>query len=216
MLKKAMIAVLGTAFLAGCTTTDPNTGQTVNNNTGTGLLTGTAIGALAGGLIGGDVKGAVIGGAIGAVAGGGIGAYIDSQEREFRAALAGTGVSVVRNGDQLTLIMPSNITFATDQYQIVPNFYSTLNAVSTVLVKYDRTAINVNGYTDSTGSDAYNMNLSQQRANSVASYLMQSGVSGRRISAMGFGSQYPIASNATPEGRAQNRRVEIQISAVKM
>ncbi|TPW28015.1 OmpA family protein [Martelella alba] len=216
MLKKAMIAVLGTAFLAGCTTTDPNTGQTVSNNTGTGLLTGTAIGALAGGLIGGDVKGAVIGGAIGAVAGGGIGAYIDSQEREFRAALAGTGVSIVRNGDQLTLIMPSNITFATDQYQIVPNFYSTLNAVSTVLVKYDRTAINVNGYTDSTGSDAYNMNLSQQRANSVASYLMQSGVSGRRISAMGFGSQYPIASNATPEGRSQNRRVEIQISAVKM
>ncbi len=141
---------------------------------------------------------------------------MDSQEREFRQALAGTGVTVVRNGDMLTLVMPGNVTFPTDQYTILPNFYSTLNAVTTVLRKYDKTAVNVNGYTDSTGSLEYNQRLSQERANSVANYLIQSGVGGNRISAVGFGPSNPIASNATPEGRAQNRRVEVQISAVKM
>ncbi|TNB48319.1 OmpA family protein [Martelella lutilitoris] len=216
MLKKMTIAAVSVAFLAGCTTTDPYSGQTVNNNTGTGALAGGALGALAGLAVGGDAKGAAIGGAIGAIAGGGIGAYMDSQEREFRQALAGTGVSVVRNGDMLTLIMPGNVTFPTDGYTILPNFYSTLNAVSTVLRKYDRTAVNVNGYTDSTGSVEYNQRLSQDRANSVGNYLVQSGVSANRISAVGFGPSNPIASNATPEGRAQNRRVEIQISAVKM
>ena len=216
MLKKLTIAAVSVAFLAGCTTTDPYSGQTVNNNTGTGALAGGALGALAGLAVGGDAKGAAIGGAIGAIAGGGIGAYMDQQEREFRNALAGTGVSVVRNGDRLTLIMPSNVTFPTDQYSILPNFYSTLNAVSTVLRKYDRTAINVNGYTDSTGSESYNMQLSQRRANSVGNYLVQSGVSPNRISAVGFGESNPVASNATPQGRAQNRRVEVQISAVKM
>ncbi|AJY47458.1 OmpA family protein [Martelella endophytica] len=216
MLKNLTIAAVGLAFLAGCTTTDPYSGQPVANNTGTGVLAGGALGALTGLAIGGDAKGAAIGGAIGAIAGGGIGAYMDQQEAEFRRALAGTGVSVVRNGDMLTLVMPGNVTFPTDQYSILPNFYSTLNAVATVLAKYNRTAVNVNGYTDSTGSAEYNQTLSQQRANSVANYLIQSGVSGSRISAVGFGPSNPVASNATPEGRAQNRRVEVQISAVKM
>lgn len=211
-----MIVAAGTAFLVGCTTTDPYTGQTVNNNTGTGALAGGALGALAGLAVGGDAKGAAIGGALGAIAGGGVGAYMDSQEREFRRALAGTGVTVVRNGDRLTLIMPSNVTFPTDGYTILPNFYNALNGVAMVLKKYDRTAINVNGYTDSTGPADYNEQLSQRRANSVGNYLIQSGVGANRISAVGFGESNPIASNSTPEGRAQNRRVEVQISAVKM
>ncbi|TCT39091.1 OmpA family protein [Martelella mediterranea] len=216
MLRKMMIVAAGTAFLVGCTTTDPYTGQTVNNNTGTGALAGGALGALAGLAVGGDAKGAAIGGALGAIAGGGVGAYMDSQEREFRRALAGTGVTVVRNGDRLTLIMPSNVTFPTDGYTILPNFYNALNGVAMVLKKYDRTAINVNGYTDSTGPADYNEQLSQRRANSVGNYLIQSGVGANRISAVGFGESNPIASNSTPEGRAQNRRVEVQISAVKM
>jgi outer membrane protein OmpA-like peptidoglycan-associated protein len=137
---------------------------------------------------------------------------MDKQEAELRAQLAGTGVSVTRRGDNLVLNMPSNITFATDQAQIDPSFYSTLNAVAIVLSKYNKTLIDVYGYTDSTGSANYNLGLSQRRAQSVSGYLTSQGINPRRMYVTGFGQEQPIASNATAEGRAQNRRVEIQIT----
>ena len=140
---------------------------------------------------------------------------MDGQEAELRAQLQGTGVSVSRRGDSIVLNMPSNITFATDQDQVIPPFYQTLDSVGIVLNKFNRTLIDINGHTDSTGSPGYNQGLSERRAASVANYLGARGVDQRRISTLGFGPSQPIASNATPDGRAQNRRVEVLISPLK-
>ncbi|MGB6118873.1 MAG: OmpA family protein, partial [Mesorhizobium sp.] len=156
----------------------------------------------------------LIGAGVGALAGGAIGSYMDQQEAELRGALRGSGVGIVRNGNNIQLIMPSNITFGTDQDQVMPSFYPTLNAVATVLRKYDRTLVDVNGHTDSTGDDRYNFQLSERRAFSVANYLGNRGNDPRRFSVLGFGETQPIASNATESGRAQNRRVEIELAPV--
>lgn len=218
--KTTLVAVLmGAAALVACTTTDPYTGMPVRNNTGTGVLAGAAGGALLGYLTNTNKgeqgrKNALIGAGIGALAGGAIGNYMDSQEAELRAQLQGTGISVTRAGDRIILNMPSNITFATDQDAISPAFFPTLNSVAVVLRKFNRTLIDVNGHTDSTGSLAHNQDLSQRRAYSVANYLGDQGIDQRRVSAMGFGPSQPIASNASAAGRAQNRRVEITIAPI--
>ncbi|MNV80370.1 putative lipoprotein YiaD precursor [compost metagenome] len=140
---------------------------------------------------------------------------MDSQEAELRAQLQGTGVSVTRAGDRIILNMPSNITFATDRDQVIPAFYDTLNSVAIVLRKFNKTLIDVDGHTDSTGSASYNQGLSERRAASVANYLASQGVDQRRMATMGFGQERPIASNASEAGRAQNRRVEISIAPIK-
>ncbi len=209
-MKKLTVLAMTFAMVAGCAT-DPYTGQEKVSNTGYGAGIGAAVGAASGALIGGDGKGALIGAAAGAALGSGIGYYMDRQEAQLRARLEGTGVRVVREGNNLKLIMPGNITFATDSAQISPSFYPILDSVAIVLKEFDNTSINVSGFTDSTGPDMYNQELSERRANSVASYLVRSGVLPGRIQARGFGERYPIASNATPEGRAMNRRVEISI-----
>ncbi|MCY1296135.1 putative lipoprotein YiaD [compost metagenome] len=156
-----------------------------------------------------------MGAAIGGLGGGLIGNYMDSQEAELRAQLQGTGVSVTRAGDRIILNMPSNITFATDRDQVIPAFYDTLNSVAIVLRKFNKTMIDVDGHTDATGSASYNQGLSERRAASVANYLAGQGVDQRCMSAMGYGKERPIASNATESGRAQNRRVEISIAPIK-
>jgi outer membrane protein OmpA-like peptidoglycan-associated protein len=198
-------------FTAACTT-DPFTGEQQISRTaggaGIGAVAGAALGTLAGGD---DRRNALIGAGIGALAGGGIGAYMDRQQAELRAQLQGTGVSVTRVGNNIVLNMPSNITFATDQDTISSGFYPTLNSVVLVLKKYNQTLIDVYGHTDSTGDDSYNMALSQRRAQSVASYLSSQGVNGQRFAVQGFGETRPIADNSTDAGRAQNRRVEIQL-----
>lgn len=216
MIKKiAAIAVCAT-YLSSCTTTDPYTGQQKVSNTAGGAAIGAGLGALGGLVIGGGDKGrnALIGAAIGGLAGGAIGNYMDRQEAELRAQLQGTGVSVTRVGDRIVLNMPSNVTFATDQDQVIPPFYATLDSVAIVLNKFNKTLIDVNGHTDSTGSLAHNQGLSERRAVSVANYLAGRGVDQRRMSTLGFGPSQPVASNATPEGRAQNRRVEVMIAPV--
>ena len=219
MIKKISILALVAIFLTACTTTDPYTGQQKTSNLAGGAVLGAALGAVGGAVIGGGGRdsrnGALIGAGIGALAGGAIGNYMDNQEAELRAQLQGTGISVTRMGDRIILNMPSNITFATDQDQVMPQFYPTLNSVAIVLRKFDKTLIDVNGHTDSTGSAAHNEALSERRAMSVASYLNSQGVDPRRVSALGFGPSQPVASNATAEGRAQNRRVEIQIAPIK-
>lgn len=216
MLKKlAIVAVCGT-YLSACTTTDPYTGEQKMSNTAGGAAIGAGIGALGGLVIGGGNKGrnALIGAGIGALAGGAIGSYMDNQEAELRAQLQGTGVSVTRVGDRIILNMPSNITFATDQDQVIPPFYRTLDSVALVLNKFNKTLVDVNGHTDSTGSVQHNQDLSMRRAVSVANYLASRNVDQRRMSTMGFGSSQPVASNATPDGRAQNRRVEVSIAPI--
>jgi len=137
---------------------------------------------------------------------------MDQQEAELRQQLEGTGVSVTRNGDQIILNMPGNVTFDTDQDAIKSQFYGVLNSVASVLNKYTQSLIDINGHTDSTGGQAHNQALSERRAMSVANYLNGRNVDGRRMSVVGYGPSRPIASNTTAAGRAQNRRVEIQIA----
>jgi outer membrane protein OmpA-like peptidoglycan-associated protein len=216
MIKRLALVALCATYLSACTTTDPYTGEQKVSNTAGGAAIGAGLGALGGLVVGGGDKGrnALIGAAIGGLAGGAIGNYMDQQESELRAQLQGTGVSVTRMGDRIVLNMPSNVTFATDQDQVIPPFYQTLNSVALVLNKFNRTLIDVNGHTDSTGSLAHNQGLSERRAASVANYLASQGVDQRRMSTLGFGPSQPIASNATPDGRAQNRRVEVLIAPI--
>lgn len=202
-----------TMVLAACTTTDPYTGE---QRTSRAVQYG-AIGAVVCGLIGASessrrARNAAAGcGAIGA----GVGAYMDAQEAELREELAGTGVSVRRDGDELHLIMPGNVTFATNQYTVRPEFTSVLDSVARVLYKFTDTRLQVTGHTDSTGSLDYNYNLSTRRATSVANYLAAQGIDQDRLIVQGMGPDQPIASNDTESGRASNRRVELSIVAVE-
>ena len=219
MYKKCAVVAVAALYLSACTTTDPYTGEQKVSNTAGGAAIGAGVGAVAGLLIGNNPvqrrNAALIGAGVGALAGGAIGNYMDNQEAELRAQLQGTGVSVTRVGDRIVLNMPSNVTFATDQDQVIPPFYPTLDSVAIVLRKFDKTLIDVDGHTDSVGNAGYNIDLSNRRANSVANYLAARGVDPRRMSAMGYGLERPIASNASEMGRAQNRRVEIAISPLK-
>jgi outer membrane protein OmpA-like peptidoglycan-associated protein len=216
-MSKKIAVVASAAFLAAACTTDPFTGEQKLSKTAGGALIGAGVGTVAGLAIGGsgNRNALLLGAGLGALAGAGIGAYMDQQEQELRAQLAGTGVSVTRNGEFIILNMPSNITFPTDQDTVSTSFYPTLNAVALVLAKYNRTLVDVHGHTDATGDEGYNIDLSQRRALSVATYLNAQGVDSRRFFIQGYGESRPVATNATPEGRAQNRRVEIQLSPLK-
>lgn len=208
-------AGLATALLAGCTS-DPFTGQQQLSNTAGGAMLGAAAGAGLGLLAGGDDRrNALLGAGIGALAGGAIGGYMDNQEARLRAQLQGTGVSVTRNGDNIILNMPSNITFGTNEASVRPDFYNTLNSVVLVLREFDRTLVDVLGHTDNVGSASYNLDLSQRRAQSVLGYLTSQGLDPRRFQAQGFGFNQPVADNSTEAGRAANRRVEIRIVPIQ-
>ena len=156
-------------------------------------------------------KGALIGAAAVGAAAAGYGYYADKQEAELRRSMEGTGVQVERQGDNIQLIMPGNITFATDSADIASNFYNPLNNLANSFRQYEQNSIEIIGHTDSTGSHAYNMSLSQRRAQSVANYLFAQGVNSARVSTRGAGPDQPIASNANEAGRSQNRRVEINL-----
>ncbi len=158
-------AVLLVSLLLGaCQTTNPYTGQQQTSNTAKGAGIGAAAGAVIGALAGGSRKSALIGAGVGVLAGGAVGNYMDKQEAQLRQQLQGTGVSVTRNGDNLILNMPGNVTFATNQSDVNANFYPVLNSVALVLKQYEKTMIDVVGHTDSTGSMQLNMQLSQARA----------------------------------------------------
>lgn len=213
--------ILGAAGLAAmlattACTTDPTTGERRVSKAAIGGIGGALGGYLLGDLVGGrrDRTEKIVGAGIGAIAGAGIGAYMDAQERKLREETAGTGVDVIRDGDNLLLRMPSGITFAYDRADVQPQFQPTLNDVASVLSQYPKTYIDVLGHTDSDGSDAYNQTLSERRAQAVASYLVNRGVQSARIATRGYGETQPIASNATEEGKASNRRVEIKIAPV--
>ena len=205
-------------LISACTTTDPYTGEEKTSHATTGAIIGAVGGAVVGAVSGDDSRErrnrALIGAGIGALAGGAVGYYMDQQEAKLRKQLEGTGVRVVRNGDNITLVMPSNITFAFDQAAIDASFYPVLDSVALVLDEYDKTIIDVVGHTDSTGSHQYNQGLSERRADSVAKYLISQKVLATRIETFGMGETRPIASNATAEGRQLNRRVELTLIPV--
>jgi len=209
----SLAALLATT--AACTT-DPVTGQRKVSKAAIGGGVGLAAGYLLGDVLGGrhDRTEKIVGAGIGALAGAGVGAYMDAQERKLRQQTAGTGVEVIRDGDELTLRMPSGITFATNEAAVQPQFQPTLNDVASVLAEYPKTYIDVMGHTDADGSEVYNQALSERRAAAVANYLSARGVQSARLATKGFGEMKPIASNETVEGKAATRRVEIKLVPV--
>ena len=216
MKMRIFAAIAAALTLAACTTTDPYTGETRPNYTGRGVLIGAAAGAALGYLTNTSDSeegrtNALIGAGVGALAGGAVGNYMDRQERQMREALRDSGVGVRREGNDLRLIMPGDVTFDTNSTEIKPQFYAVLNDVADVLEQYPATYVDVVGHADSTGDAAYNQRLSEQRAQAVAGYLIAQNVMRDRFYVGGMGETSPIASNDTPQGRAQNRRVEIII-----
>lgn len=208
-MKKVLSILMVLSFLSACAI-DPYTGESKVSNTAWGTGIGAAAGAGIGALVGGE-KGALIGAGVGAVSGAGVGGYMDLQARKLRQELEGTGVRVAKNGNNIVLIMPGNITFDTNKANIKSNFKPVLDSVAKVINEFDKTKVQVTGYTDNTGTAAINNKLSAERANAVATYLRLRGVASGRIYAAGLGSSNPIASNATAAGREQNRRVEISL-----
>lgn len=211
MLKPLTVLAAASAMvLAGCVT-DPVTGQQKASKTAMYGLGGAAACGIVGALTHGG-KGArnsaLACGAVGA----GIGGYMDYQEKKLRESLANTNVEVERQGNQIKLVMPESVTFATNSASLSGNAMDALNKAAETLVQYPDTTLTVAGHTDNTGSDAINEPLSKRRAQAVASYLNQRGVATSRLSTIGYGSRQPVASNATAEGRAKNRRVEILIN----
>ena len=214
---RALAAFCASSLVAtAACTTDPETGQRRISKAAIGGIGGALGGYLLGDVVGGrrDRTEKILGAGIGGIAGAGIGAYMDRQEAELRRRTAGTDVQVTRQGDDLILNIPSGITFAYDSAEVQPQFRGTLDQVAGTLAQYNQTYIDVYGHTDSTGSDQYNQDLSERRARAVADYLAGRGVQPARIGTRGYGETQPVASNDTPDGQAQNRRVEIKIVPV--
>ncbi len=218
-MKKLLItiAIVSLANLSGCTTYDPYTGEEKASSTAKGAGIGAGIGAVLAYLKNKDKsskkrkKRMLEAAGIGAIAGGGIGYYMDTQEAKLRKTLRASGVSVERDGDNINLIMPGNITFVTAGHDLNADFHEVLDSVIIVLKEFNKTIIVSAGHTDSRGSDEYNQDLSERRANSVAQYLLAKGVVEARIDTVGFGESTPIADNGSTEGRSLNRRVELSL-----
>jgi outer membrane protein OmpA-like peptidoglycan-associated protein len=208
----AAIAAMA-AMVGGCQTLDAYTQESKTSSATKGAIIGAAAGAVVGLVSGDDAverrQHALIGAGVGALAGGAVGAYQDRQEAKLRAELQGSGVSVTRMGDNITLNMPGNVTFATDSSDLSPAFFDVLTSVTKVLKEFDKTVVEVAGHTDSTGSDSYNQSLSERRAGSVAQYLRSQGVLNDRLLTVGMGEARPVADNSSDSGRQANRRVEI-------
>ena len=207
-----------TVFVSGCETLDAYTRESETSKATKGALIGAAAGAVVGLISGDDAverrQHALIGAGVGALAGGAIGVYMDKQEAQLRAELEGTGVSVTRMGDNITLNMPGNVTFATDSSDLSPAFFDVLNSVGKVLDEFNQTVVEVAGHTDSTGSDSYNQSLSERRSAAVSTYLQGQGVMTERLITVGMGEARPVADNTSAEGRQLNRRVEITMVPV--
>ena len=204
-----------TLGLTACSTTDPYTGEERTARAGTGAAIGAIAGAAIGIATGSDSRErrqrAAIGAGIGGLSGAAVGAYMDRQENKLREQLEGSGVSVTREGDELILNMPGNITFGFDSAELQPEFYDVLDSVVLVLEEFDQTLIEVAGHTDSIGDPAYNQRLSERRAGAVGRYLRSEGITEQRVATAGFGEEHPIADNDTEEGRQANRRVELTL-----
>lgn len=215
---KLVSALVISLSLVGCATNDPYTGERKTSNTTKGAGIGAAVGALLGAATSSKhdrSKGALRGAAVGGLIGAGTGHYMDKQEKVLRERLEGTGVRVQRNGKNIKLIMPGNITFATGSSQIREDFYAVLDSVVDVLMEFKDTRIRISGHTDSVGGDAMNQRLSEERADSVKFFLLDQRVPAGRVNAYGYGERYPVADNGTDAGRGQNRRVELELEPLE-
>ena len=186
-------------------------GQLLDTKTKQGAVIGTLAGAAAGAAIGGKdhrAGGALIGAAGGAIAGGLIGNYLDKQAKEIDAI---PGAEVERRDDSLLVNFAGGILFDTNSSSLLPGGYDRLRSLATTLKSYPQQRLIVKGHTDSQGDDRYNQKLSEERAATVQTFIISEGVPAARVTAIGFGSKMPVATNATAEGRQQNRRVEIEI-----
>lgn len=214
-IRTISVAIAVLIGVSGCMTYDPYTDEKKVSKATTGAAIGAGVAAIGAAIVNRDddardrnqrvLAAAAAGGAIG----GSVGYYMDRQEAKLRASLRETGVRVVRDGDNVILVMPSNITFATDSAQVKPDFEQVLGSVAVVLKEFDKTLLEVTGHTDSTGSDSHNLALSERRANGVANSLQRNGVVVNRMLTQGFGESRPIGDNSTVEGRQENRRVEL-------
>ena len=216
-MKKIITAASAVLLLQACSTFDPYTGDSKTSKTAIGAATGAGIAAVVAYIANKDEdsntrnKRILAAGAGGAAIGGGIGFYMDSQEAKLRKQLRDSGVSIQRDGDKINLIMPGNITFATNSANINSNFTGVLNSVALVIEEYNKTLVVVSGHTDSSGSAQHNQKLSEDRANSVAQYLRGQNILSDRLDIVGFGEAQPVANNQTAAGREINRRVEITL-----
>lgn len=212
-MKKIIIVSVVSLGLTACA------GQSQMANTaigtGVGAATGAAVGAGIGAIAGDAGKGAWIGAAAGAAIGTGVGYYLGAQEEELQKSLQGTDVQIQRQGEDLNVVVPGNVAFATGSANINSSFYSTLDSVADVLVRNPNSTLTISGHTDSVGNANSNQTLSKNRADSVARYLVSKGVSSSRIQTVGYGDRNPIASNDNEQGRSQNRRVEIRIHSTQ-
>lgn len=204
-----LVSLLSTSLvMAGCASTE-------YSNTTKGAAIGAVVGAVAGKATGNHKdKRLVIGAAVGALAGAAVGSYMDKQEKALNEELSGSGVKVVREGDKLRLDIPAQLTFEVNRSDIRANLYPVFNDIAKVLRDYEKTMLVVAGHTDDTGPYQYNMNLSQQRSDSVKQYLVAQNVQAIRIETQGYGPNYPIVPNNSDANRAQNRRVEIHIEPI--
>ena len=208
-MKKGLLvsAVALSLTMGGCATTA--------NNTQKGAAIGAVLGAILGKATGDHDKSRYVwGAAVGAIAGTAIGNYMDEQEEALREELADTGVEVYREGDNLKLVMPGDITFATNSAAVSPTFFPILSDVATVVNNYEKTVLLIKGHTDDVGSEEYNQALSERRASAVKSQLISDSVNSQRITIVGMGEYSPKATNSTAEGRQQNRRVELEIQPI--
>lgn len=204
--KTLIAATLAATVITGCTT-DQKTAA------------GAGIGAVLGGVLGHQVhgkNGRYVGAVLGALAGGAIGRYMTQQQQDLEKLLGSSGISVTRVDDAtIKLNLPEAITFAVNQSNLNPAVYPSLNQIASVLNKYPKTAVHVLGFTDSSGAADYNMKLSERRALAAANYLSSQGVVKGRLAVRGYGEGFPVASNSTAAGKAQNRRAEIYIRAIE-
>lgn len=217
--KLIFAAAAGVLALSACKTIDPFTGEEKYSATTKGAVIGAGAGAVVGAISGKDAqerrKRALIGAGVGALAGGAVGAYMDKQEADLRKQMEGTGVSVTRQGENIILNMPGNITFRSGSADLSASFFKVLDGVALVLKKYDKTIVEVAGHTDNVGKEDYNQSLSERRAGTVAQYLVGKGVRQERAITVGGGENHPVAGNDTESGRALNRRVELTLLPLK-
>ncbi len=205
---RTLVLVIGLVAIAGCTNLDGS-----SNRTATGGLVGAGAGAVLGRAIdGGGRTGTIVGGAVGSIAGAAIGATLDRQQRELEASLGGSGATVVNTGTQLVVTLPESITFDTGSAMVHPEYVDEIALVARSLRDNPASNVLVVGHTDNVGSTGYNQALSERRAGAVAQILLSNGVASTRVGTVGRGYGQPVASNDTPGGRAQNRRVEIVIT----
>ncbi|WP_417525144.1 OmpA family protein [Marinovum sp.] len=211
-LSKPILLATATALsLAACTTNGPNQNQKARQGAIFGGIAGAAAGAIAGGNEV-EKRNRIIGGAlVGASVGAGIGNMLDRQEEDLRASMQSGNVKITNTGDRLIVTLPNDILFAVDDATVRPDLQRDLRALASNLQAYPNSTVQIVGHTDSDGDAAYNLGLSKRRADSVANILVASGVSGSRLQTIGRGEDQPVADNLTPQGKAQNRRVEIVI-----